>query len=52
MRILHVFPDEKFFDYVSDFFDELNNVENLYIYYNREQNYTFKYIKNTSKINP
>ena len=50
MRILHVFPDEKFFDYVSDFFDELNNVENLYIYYNREQNYTFKYIKNTSKI--
>lgn len=50
IQILHVFPDDKFFDSVSDFFDTLNGVENLYYYYTPVKNYSFCYIKNFEKI--
>lgn len=48
--ILHVFTDEKFFDGVSAFFNSLNNVTNLYYYYTRDKNVSFKYIKGKDKI--
>lgn len=47
--ILHVFKDEKFFDRVSDFFDSLQSVRNLYYFYNKN-NTNFKYIKKKEKI--
>lgn len=48
--ILHVFTDDKFFDNVSDFFDSLDNVSNLYYFYAPNKNFSFKYIKQISKI--
>lgn len=48
--ILHIFHDEKFFDHVSDFFDSLKNVENLYYYYTPHKNTSFKYIRSSNKI--
>lgn len=48
--ILHIFTDEKFFDSVSDFFDSLKNIENLYYYYTPDINYSFKYIRSKNKI--
>lgn len=49
IKILHIFPDDKFFDSVSSFFDSMNNIQNIYIYYSQSDN-DFKYIKNSSKI--
>lgn len=48
--ILHVFSDDKFFDKASFFFDSLKNVTNLYYYYDKDDCYRFKYIKNAQKI--
>ena len=50
MTILHVFPDEKFFDSSSNGFDRLMGVQNLYYLYKPEKNYKFKFIKNTNKV--
>lgn len=48
MKILHFFTDEKFFDGISNFFDTLEGVENLYYHLNEKK--TFHYIKNKEKI--
>ncbi len=48
-KILHIFPDEKFFDGVSDFFDSLNGIGNIYIFHG-PKGYHFKFIKNVDKI--
>lgn len=50
IKILHVFPDEKFFDSVSLYFDEIPNVDNLYYYYSRDKFYQFRKIKRTDCI--
>lgn len=50
ITILHVFPDEKFFDGISNFYDQIPEVENRYVYYTSRKNFTFKYIKNAGKI--
>lgn len=47
--ILHIFPDEKFFDNVSDFFDSIDGIRNIYIYYG-PKGYKFKRIKKVDKI--
>lgn len=47
--ILHIFPDEKFFDNVSDFFDSLDGIKNIYIFHG-PKNYKFKHIKYVDKI--
>jgi len=50
IKILHVFPDDKFFDPVSCYFDEIPDVENLYYYYDIDRCYQFKMIKRSDKI--
>ena len=50
MTILHIFPDEKFFDDVSNSFDKIEGIRNLYVYYSPDPNYQFKYIKLHQKI--
>lgn len=48
--IVHIFTDEKFFDNISDFFDLLPNVKNRYLYYSKDNDYKFEYIKQSHKI--
>lgn len=48
-KVLHIFPDDKFFDQVSDFFDSLEGIINVYIFL-ASKDYTFKYIKQVDKI--
>lgn len=48
--VLHVFTDDKFFDSVSEFWDTLDGVENLYYFYSSKKKYVFKYIRKTDKI--
>lgn len=48
-KILHIFPDDKFFDSVSTFFDLIPNIRNEYVYL-CSKDYQFKYIKLISKI--
>lgn len=50
MKIVHIFRDCKFFDSVSDFFDSIDGIENLYPFYCRNLNYQFKYIHNVDKV--
>lgn len=50
IRILHIFPDEKFFDGTANFFDEFKNLENHYLFYTKDKNYKFKYIKNLKRL--
>ncbi len=50
ITILHVFPDDKFFDSTADFYDQLANVENRYYFYSKDKTYQFKYIKSVEKI--
>lgn len=50
IKILHIFPDDKFFDSVSEYFDSFSKLENYYVFYTKQKNYTFKYIKKTKKI--
>lgn len=50
LKILHVFPDDKFFDEISSLFDEIDGVINLYVFYTKNPNYKFKYTKSYSKI--
>jgi len=50
LKILHVFPDDKFFDGISSLFDEIDGVINLYVFYTKNPNYKFKYTKSYSKI--
>ena len=47
--IFHVFFDNLFFDSISDVYDSLPNVKNLYYYY-PQYSPKFEKIKNTSKI--
>lgn len=49
IKILHVFPDDKFFDGVANYFIELHNVTNLFYYYSKD-NKPFRYIKNKEII--
>lgn len=49
ITILHVFPDDKFFDGIANFFLALTNVKNLFFYYSKV-NKPFKYIKNEKII--
>lgn len=48
--ILHVFPEEKFFDPISEVYDNMEGIRNLYYLYTKEKNYTFRYIKHTEKV--
>jgi len=48
--ILHVFDDEKFFDFTARFFDALENVLNKYCFYTPQKEFKFKKIKSTDKI--
>lgn len=48
--ILHIFPDDKFFDGTADFYDKLPNVENRYFFFTKEKNYQFKYIKRSNGV--
>lgn len=50
INILHVFSDDKFFDVATTFFDAIPDVNNIYIYYTRDRNYRFNYIKNYHRI--
>ena len=49
IKILHVFIDDKFFDSVSNFFDNLSGIVNNYIFL-APKGYKFKYIKRVDKI--
>lgn len=49
ITILHVFPDDKFFDSISIFFNALPNINNLFCYYSKN-NKPFKYIKKENII--
>lgn len=48
--ILHIFPDDKFFDSTADFYDNLPNVDNRYFFFTKEKNYQFKYIKKAERV--
>lgn len=48
--ILHIFPDDKFFDSTADFYDNLANVENRYVFFSKEKKYQFKLIKKSDRI--
>ena len=48
--ILHIFPDDKFFDDTADKFDSLSGVENRYYYYVSEFGHKFKSIKKTDRV--
>lgn len=48
--ILHIFSDNVFFDGVSDFYDRVEGIRNLYYFYSPNGNPSFKHIKNTGKI--
>ena len=50
LKILHVFPDNKFLDVAFDTFDCISNVSNEYVFYFAAKDYRFKYIKNTIRI--
>lgn len=50
MNVLHVFPDEKFFDGVSNTFDKVEGITNHYIFYTPDRNYKFKFIRSQQKI--
>ena len=50
LTILHVFPDEKFFDSASNTYDRLRGVVNLYYLYTPTLDYQFKRIKYTDKV--
>ncbi len=50
VNILHIFPDDKFFDGVSAFFDSLDGVTNHYYLYTTEPDYKFSYIQHTEKV--
>ena len=50
MNILHIFPDDKFFDSVSDTFDKIDTIHNTYLFYTPDISYKFKYIKKTYKL--
>lgn len=50
LTILHVFPDEKFFDTSSNAYDRLKGVKNLYCLYTPDKDYQFKLIKQTEKV--
>lgn len=50
-KLLHIVPDDKFIDCAIDLFDSANaNVENRYVCLVDSDDYSFKYIKNTSKV--
>lgn len=49
-KILHIFPDDKFFDSQSIIFDLIEDVENIYLYYTPCKEYKFKYIKLVNKL--
>jgi len=48
--ILHIIKDEKFFDGISELYDNISEISNTYLLIVEEQNYKFKYIKNTSRV--
>lgn len=50
ITILHIFSDEKFFDGVSRFFDALENVNNIYVFYTPDKDFNFTYIKRTDVV--
>lgn len=50
IKILHVFPDEKFFDDTSIVYDNQEGITNLYYFYTPDNEYQFKYIHFTNKV--
>ena len=50
MRILHIVPDDKFFEAVASLFDKITDIENIYLFYADTVNYSFKYIKSVNKL--
>lgn len=50
IKILHVFPDEKFFDPISITYDHQDGIINLYYFYTPNKDYQFKLIKNINKV--
>lgn len=50
INILHVFEDEKFFDSVAECFELLEGVNNRFVYFNEDESYKFRFIKNTSRL--
>lgn len=50
LTILHVFPDEKFFDPISITYDHQDGIINLYYLYTPNKDYKFKFIKLTDKV--
>ena len=50
ITILHVFKDQKFFDYISNIYDGINFLNNLYYFYTSNKKYSYKYIKRTEKV--
>lgn len=50
ITIVHIFPDDKFFDKFADFYDSLEGVENRYLFYTRQRDYRFRLVKNQGRI--
>lgn len=50
MKILHVFPDDKFFDVISNVFDEAIGVTNIYLFYKKSVKSEFVYIKRIDRL--
>lgn len=50
-QILHIIKDDKFFDEISERYDNISELSNIYILIVEEKNYKFKYIKKTLKVN-
>lgn len=50
IKVLHVFGDCIFFDSVSDLFDKVDVLDNVYAYYLQNRRHEFKYIKKAEKI--
>lgn len=50
LRVLHITPDNKFFDSVITAWETYANIENSAIFIAQNPNYQLKYIKNTNKI--
>lgn len=48
--ILHIIRDDKFFDGVSDFFDSIPSIKNIYLFYSPKRKFRFNRIKKIDKL--